>query len=163
MANAKREIFSSLPKQTVHDIFDVHYGGLILSRKILATGGAGYIGSALVRKLLDLDLQVLVLDAMHFGEEPLSEVAGHPNLTVVREDFRHIEVLTRALSGVGSVVHLGGAAAPSLDPDASLADGSSGHSLGWSNHRLHQTPPMSLSCARCAALVSRHVRRTRID
>lgn len=77
-------------------------------RRVLVIGGAGYIGSALVEKLLKLDLQVSVLDALHFGEEALSRVAGHPNLTLIREDFRHIEVLTRAMSGVVSVIHLGG-------------------------------------------------------
>lgn len=76
--------------------------------KVLVIGGAGYIGSALVEKLLKLGLKVSVLDAMHFGEEPLSHVAGHPNLTLIREDFRHIEALTRAVNGVGSVIHLGG-------------------------------------------------------
>jgi nucleoside-diphosphate-sugar epimerase len=76
--------------------------------KVLVIGGAGYIGSALVEKLLNLGLQVSVLDAMHYGEATLSRVAGHPNLTLIREDFRHIEALTRAVSGVGSVIHLGG-------------------------------------------------------
>ena len=76
--------------------------------KVLVIGGAGYIGSALVEELLTLGLQVCVLDAMHFGEETLSRVAGHPSLTLIREDFRHIETLTRAMSGVGSVIHLGG-------------------------------------------------------
>jgi nucleoside-diphosphate-sugar epimerase len=76
--------------------------------KVLVIGGAGYIGSALVETLLDLGLDVSVLDAMHFGEETLTRVAGHPKLSVIREDFRHIEALTRAVSGVGSVIHLGG-------------------------------------------------------
>jgi nucleoside-diphosphate-sugar epimerase len=76
--------------------------------KVLVIGGAGYIGSALVGKLLDQGLQVLVLDAMHFGEETLRLVAAHPNLTIVRDDFRHIEVLSRAMTDVGSVIHLGG-------------------------------------------------------
>jgi len=76
--------------------------------KVLVIGGAGYIGSALVEKLLNLGLQVSVLDAMHYGEETLCRVAGHPNLTIIREDFRHIEALTRAVSGVGTVIHLGG-------------------------------------------------------
>jgi nucleoside-diphosphate-sugar epimerase len=78
------------------------------NNKVLVIGGAGYIGSALVEKLLGLGLQVSVLDAMHFGEETLSRVAGHPKLSLIREDFRHIEALTRAVSGVGSVIHLGG-------------------------------------------------------
>jgi nucleoside-diphosphate-sugar epimerase len=76
--------------------------------KVLVIGGAGYIGSALVEKLLNLGLQVSVLDAMHYGEATLSRVAEHPNLTIIREDFRHIEALTRAVSGVGSLIHLGG-------------------------------------------------------
>lgn len=91
--------------------------------KVLVIGGAGYIGSALVEDLLDLGLQVSVLDAMHFGEEPLSRVAAHPNLTLIREDFRHIEALTRAVSGVGSVIHLGGVVgdpACAIDPNLTV-------------------------------------------
>ena len=76
--------------------------------KVLVIGGAGYIGSALVDKLLQLGFQVSVLDAMHFGEDSLAPVVHHPNLTLIRVDFRHIEALTRAMSGVGSVIHLGG-------------------------------------------------------
>ena len=73
--------------------------------KVLVIGGGGYIGSALVEALLKQDiLQVLVLDAMHFGDEPLARVAGHPRLALIREDFRHIEAPTRAMSGVGTVI-----------------------------------------------------------
>jgi nucleoside-diphosphate-sugar epimerase len=60
---------------------------------------------------------------MHFGEEALARVAGHPNLTLIREDFRHIEVLTRAMSGSGAVIHLGGLVgdpACALDPDLTI-------------------------------------------
>jgi len=79
-----------------------------LAAKVLVIGGAGYIGSALVEKLLNLGLHASVLAAFHFGEETLSRVSGHPNLTLIREDFRHIEALPRAVSGVGSVAHLDG-------------------------------------------------------
>jgi nucleoside-diphosphate-sugar epimerase len=92
-------------------------------RKVLVIGGAGYVGSALVERLLDADFRVSVLDAMHFGEETLSRVAGHRNLTLLREDFRHIEALTRAMSGVGSVIHLGGLVgdpACALDPELTV-------------------------------------------
>jgi nucleoside-diphosphate-sugar epimerase len=89
--------------------------------KVLVIGGAGYIGSALVEKLLRLGMQVSILDAMHYGEEPLASVAGHPNLTLIREDFRHIEVLTRAISGMGSVIHLAGLVGdPACAVDADL-------------------------------------------
>jgi nucleoside-diphosphate-sugar epimerase len=92
-------------------------------KKVLVIGGAGYVGSALVERLLNAGMHVSVLDAMHFGEEALGNVAGHPNLTLIREDFRHIEVLTRAMSGVGSVVHLGGLVgdpACALDPELTV-------------------------------------------
>jgi len=89
--------------------------------KVLIIGAAGYIGSALVEKLLDQGLQVLVLDAMHYGDEPLRRVAAHPNLTIIPDDFRHIEVLTRAMTGVGSVIHLGGLVGdPACAVDADL-------------------------------------------
>jgi nucleoside-diphosphate-sugar epimerase len=90
---------------------------------VLVIGGAGYVGSALVGKLLNAGFRVSVLDAMHFGDEPLSSVAGNPNLTLIREDFRHIEALTRAMSGVGSVIHLGGLVgdpACALDPELTV-------------------------------------------
>ncbi|NGX98524.1 MAG: NAD-dependent epimerase/dehydratase family protein [Candidatus Afipia apatlaquensis] len=91
--------------------------------RILVIGGAGYIGSALVEKLLNLGKHVTVLDAMHYGDEPLARVAGHPELTIVREDFRHIEVLTRVMSGIGAVIHLGGLVgdpACAVDPDLTV-------------------------------------------
>jgi len=76
--------------------------------RVLVIGGAGYVGSALVEKLLDSGFHVSVLDAMHFGDKTLARVNGHANLTLIREDFRHIEALTRAMNGVGCVIHLGG-------------------------------------------------------
>jgi nucleoside-diphosphate-sugar epimerase len=90
---------------------------------VLVIGGAGYIGSALVEGLLNQDLSVRVLDAFHFGEAPLTRVSGHPNLTLVRADFRHIEALTRAMSGVGTVIHLGGLVgdpACAVDPELTV-------------------------------------------
>jgi nucleoside-diphosphate-sugar epimerase len=91
--------------------------------KVLVIGGAGYIGSALVERLLNIGKHVSILDAMHYGDEPLSRVVDHPNLTIIREDFRHIETLTRAMSGMGSVIHLGGLVgdpACAVDPDLTV-------------------------------------------
>ena len=49
--------------------------------KIFITGGAGYVGSKLVPKLLDLGHSVTVLDLMIYGEEVLEE---HPNLKKIK-------------------------------------------------------------------------------
>lgn len=92
-------------------------------RKVLVIGGAGYVGSALVSRLLSSGFRVSVLDAMHFGDGPLSSVAGHPNLTLIREDFRNIAALTRSMKGVGSVIHLGGLVgdpACAVDPEVTV-------------------------------------------
>jgi nucleoside-diphosphate-sugar epimerase len=109
---------SDYPSEVTHA-----HGGQADDQKVLVIGGAGYVGSALVERLLNQGLHVSVLDAMHFGEDALSKVGDHPNLTLIREDFRHIEVLTRAMSGVGSVVHLGGLVgdpACALDPELTV-------------------------------------------
>ncbi|MDH3742279.1 MAG: SDR family oxidoreductase [Hyphomicrobiales bacterium] len=90
---------------------------------VLVVGGCGYIGSRLVEILLNKGKKVMVLDAMHFGTEPLDKVSDHPNLTIVREDFRHVEALTRAMHGVNSVIHLGGLVgdpACAVDPELTI-------------------------------------------
>jgi len=90
---------------------------------VLVIGGGGYIGSALVEKLLSQGLRVSVLDAMHYGDATLSHVWGHPNFKLIREDFRHIEALTRAVDGAGSVIHLGGLVgdpACAVDPELTV-------------------------------------------
>ena len=48
-----------------------------MSKKIFITGGAGYVGSKLVPKLLNLGHEVTVLDLMIYGEDVLP---NHENL-----------------------------------------------------------------------------------
>ncbi|MBI2824128.1 MAG: NAD-dependent epimerase/dehydratase family protein [Planctomycetia bacterium] len=76
-------------------------------RTVLVIGGAGYIGSALLPKLLDKGYRVRVLDLMIFGDEPVERILNHPRLEIRRGDFRHVEQVAEALAGVDSVVHLG--------------------------------------------------------
>jgi len=42
--------------------------------KILVVGGAGYVGSVLVRELLEKGYAVKVLDRMFFGEHGIKEI-----------------------------------------------------------------------------------------
>jgi len=76
-------------------------------RRILVIGGGGYIGSALLPKLLEKGYHVRLLDLLIFGDEPISHVLNHPRLEVRRGDFRHVEQVADALRDVDSVVHLG--------------------------------------------------------
>jgi nucleoside-diphosphate-sugar epimerase len=77
-------------------------------RKVLLIGGAGYIGSALLPKLLESGYRVRLLDLFLYGREPIRECLDHPNLEIVEGDFRQVEKVVSAMQGVGSVIHLGG-------------------------------------------------------
>lgn len=91
--------------------------------KVLVTGGAGYIGSALLTKLLKNGYQVRLLDQMFFGTSPIASVLNHPNLEVVRGDFRQVDKVVQSMRDVDSVVHLGaivGDPACALDEDLTI-------------------------------------------
>ena len=73
---------------------------------ILITGGAGYIGSVLVRRLLDEHRPVRVLDRMLHGGHGLEDLSHDPNLSVLLRDMRDPRVHDEALEGVDTVIHL---------------------------------------------------------
>ncbi len=74
--------------------------------KVLVTGGAGYIGSVLVRQLLDKGYEVRAFDSLKFGGDALYDVMLHPNFEFMRGDIRHGEEVEKALEGVDAVAHL---------------------------------------------------------
>jgi nucleoside-diphosphate-sugar epimerase len=57
--------------------------------KILVTGGAGYKGIVLTRKLLERGYKVTVLDNFMYGYEPILHLATNPNLTIRKADIRN--------------------------------------------------------------------------
>lgn len=73
---------------------------------VLVVGGAGYIGSILVRKLLTAGRRVRVLDSLVYGSGAIREVMSHPNLEMVVGDCRNIQNVVSAVRGVDSVIHL---------------------------------------------------------
>jgi nucleoside-diphosphate-sugar epimerase len=89
-----------------------------MTHRILVTGGAGYLGSVLVPKLLAAGHQVAVLDCLLFGLEPLAAVADHPALQIWEVDVRdHAAVDAVLAEGFDTVIHL---AAISNDPSSDL-------------------------------------------
>lgn len=95
----------------------------ISSQHILVTGGAGYIGSSLVRELLSQGHRVRVLDSLLYGVEPIQEYLKNPNLELVVDDFRREIAVASALDGVDGVIHMGaivGDPACALDEDFAI-------------------------------------------
>jgi len=80
--------------------------------KVVVTGGAGFIGSCLVRKLIESGVErVTVLDNLSSGKrENLTEVGEHADLKVV--DIRDYDAIAPVIAGAERVFHL--AAIPSV-------------------------------------------------
>jgi len=74
---------------------------------VLVIGGAGYIGSALLPKLLGKGYNVRLLDLLIYGEEPIQDMLDHPRLELIKADFRHIDKVVEAMRDIDAVIHLG--------------------------------------------------------
>jgi nucleoside-diphosphate-sugar epimerase len=75
-------------------------------RQVLLLGGAGYLGSVVVARLLQRGFKVRVLDSFLFGENSLDDVRTHAACELVRGDVRDIGVVVKAMRGCDAVVHL---------------------------------------------------------
>tara|TARA_B100000900_G_scaffold394540_1_gene392069 strand:+ start:3057 stop:4034 length:978 start_codon:yes stop_codon:yes gene_type:complete len=82
--------------------------------KILITGGAGYVGSKLVPKLLELNHKITVLDLMLYGEDVLTD---NENLIKIKGDIRDQKLLEKIVPSHDIVIHL---ACISNDPSFEL-------------------------------------------
>lgn len=86
-------------------------------REVLVTGGAGYVGSVLVPKLLAAGYGVRVLDLYLYGDDVLRSVKDDPGLTEIKGDIRDRKTLERSVNGCDAVIHL---ACISNDPSFEL-------------------------------------------
>ncbi len=78
---------------------------MITGRRILLTGGAGFIGTALASRLLE-ENEVVAFDNYHRGPAEGSATAPHPRLTRVRGDVLDLEALRAAGAGCDCIVHM---------------------------------------------------------
>jgi len=76
------------------------------SEGILVTGGAGFVGATLVRRLVASGYRVRVFDNLSTGDE--AHLAG-VDAELVKGDIRDADALDDALAGLGSVIHLAAA------------------------------------------------------
>ena len=87
-------------------------------KRVLVTGGAGYVGSVLTPKLLDAGYEVVVFDIQYFGDDTLPK--RNPKLTSLKGDLRDTAAFAEAVAGCDAVIHL---ACISNDPSFILDPG----------------------------------------
>lgn len=99
--------------------------------KVLVTGGAGYVGSRLVPKLLARGHQVTVLDLYLYGDGIFDDLGAPAGLRQVKGDLRDPAAVREALRGCDAVIHL---ACISNDPSFDL-DPALGRSINFDAFR----------------------------
>jgi UDP-glucose 4-epimerase len=77
---------------------------MLSGKSIFITGGAGFIGSALIGHLID-DNKVTVYDDFRRDALRAKPYANHPNLTIIKGDVLHFELLRKTMKGSQIVIH----------------------------------------------------------
>ena len=89
-----------------------------MTKSVLVTGGAGYLGSILCEHLLDSGYKVTVLDSLLFGQHPHMHFCSNPNYEFIFGDCRDKATLQKALKGVDVIIPLAAVVgAPACDRD----------------------------------------------
>lgn len=85
---------------------------------ILVTGGAGYLGSVLVPKLLEIGNTVTALDNFYYNQTSLLDLCVNADFNVVRGDARDERILKELLKGADIIIPLAAiVGAPACDYD----------------------------------------------
>lgn len=78
----------------------------IQGKKILVTGGAGFIGSNLCEYLLELGAEVTCFDNLSTGfKHNLESFIEHPNFTFIEADIRDLDACHTACEGKDYILH----------------------------------------------------------
>ncbi len=75
-------------------------------KKVLVTGGAGYIGSILVPTLLEKGYEVTVLDSLMFGQSTLLEQCINPKFNFINGDVRDLNLLKKIIPHFDIIIPL---------------------------------------------------------
>ncbi len=77
---------------------------MINNKKIFITGGAGFIGSTLIERLVE-DNEIIVFDKLERNSLQSKHYYGHKNLTLIEGDILDYEALETAMTDVDIIVH----------------------------------------------------------
>jgi nucleoside-diphosphate-sugar epimerase len=90
--------------------------------KILVTGGAGYLGSVLVGKLLNLSYEVIVLDKLTFNQTSLLQYTSNSKFKFIYGDVRNERLLERLCNEADVIIPLAAIVGfPACDAEPQLA------------------------------------------
>lgn len=90
--------------------------------RCLISGGAGFLGSVLVPKLLAKDYRVTVIDSFMYNQTSLSDCCADPNFTIIRGDCRDMDMMTALLKDADLFIPLAAiVGAPACHRDPKLA------------------------------------------
>ncbi len=79
----------------------------LTGKRVMVTGGAGFIGSHLVDRLVANDNQVVIVDDFSFGkEEYIAHHRGKPQVQIERADICDRDEMVRLAQGVDVILHL---------------------------------------------------------
>ena len=89
-----------------------------MRKRVLVTGGAGYLGSVLCEHLLDAGHQVTALDSLLYGEPSLLHLCANPNFSFVFGDVRDEKLMRRLVKEADVLIPLAAiVGAPACDRD----------------------------------------------
>jgi len=89
-----------------------------VKKKILVTGGAGYIGSVLVPELLKIGHQVTVIDNFMFDQASLNHCCLYSNFKIINGDIRHEKFIEKYYKAAEIIIPLAAyVGAPICDKD----------------------------------------------
>lgn len=74
--------------------------------RVLVVGGAGYLGSMLIPRLLLGGYKVRVLDSFMYGDASLEHIKHHPALETMKGDIREIQSVVDAMKDCDAVIDL---------------------------------------------------------
>ena len=91
-------------------------GPLLNLKKVLVTGGAGYVGTSLVPLLIENNFSVRVFDDLSYGDYGIKKYLD--KIDFIESPVKDFELLKNSLIGMDAVIHLAGTSGdPSCDLD----------------------------------------------
>ena len=77
-----------------------------MKNKVLVTGGAGYIGSKLVTKLVELNYDVTVIDKIVYDKTSLFHLFNKKNFKFIKGDVTNVKILKKIINNFDYIIPL---------------------------------------------------------